>query len=923
MKLRALLLVVLAAFFPAALSAAAITDLASNAIATGTSTDRVTFTSNSAGVYETFILVSPTISSATYNASTGVLAVTATNMATNDTITVSKLTLTGEGGTTRTLTTANVTASSATAFSVTLNASDRAAVDVILNKNGTASSGGTTYNLAAADDWESAITFGNTAVATAAITVSSVAIPTITSATYDATTGVLAVTGTGFLAKSGAANDIDVSKLSLVGEGGTSSTLTTTSVEITTATTFSVTLNATDRAAVNQILNKNGTSSTGATTYNLAAAEDWAAGADAAVTTADLTGNAVTVSNVAVPTITSATYDATTGVLAVTGTGLLKLSGATNDIDVTKLTLTGDSTAYTLTTTSVEISSGTAFSVTLNSTDKTALTTRLNKNGTTSNGSVTYNLAAAEDWNAGAAAAVVIADLTGNGVTVSNAAAVPTVSAISPTSGTTAGGTSVTITGTNFTGATGVTIGGTAATSVVVVSATSITCVTPAGTAGAQSVVVTTPGGSNSANSLYTYVVPTVPGAPTSPTIVDFGSTTARVTFAAPASNGNAPITSYTVTSSPGNISASAFAYPITVAGLTNGTAYTFTVTATNSVGTSTASTASASVTPLPVTRLTLDYGSGPNGTTGQYTSQAIVNGTPAIAYNNATDANLMFARNSAVDGSGAWTISTVDYAGNVGQYASLAVVNGNPAIAYYDTTNLDLKYARALDASGTTWGTPVTLDSTGIVGQFTSLAVVNGNPAISYYDGTSGDLKYVRATTANGTLASDWGSPATLASTGDVGQYTSLAIVNGNPAISYYDVTNGDLKYIRATTTSGTLAADWGTPATLDSTGDVGLYTSLAVINGNPAISYHDFTNFDLKYVRALDASGTTWGTPATLDSSANVGLYTSLAVVNGFPAISYFKATNQDLKYIIATTASGTLATDWGTPVTLDSTG
>jgi uncharacterized delta-60 repeat protein len=82
----------------------------------------------------------------------------------------------------------------------------------------------------------------------------------------------------------------------------------------------------------------------------------------------------------------------------------------------------------------------------------------------------------------------------------------PTVTSISPTSGPTTGGTSVTITGTNLTGATGVTIGGAAARSVMVVSATSITCTTPAGTKGTKSVVVTTPGGSNVSNSLFTYI---------------------------------------------------------------------------------------------------------------------------------------------------------------------------------------------------------------------------------------------------------------------------------------------------------------------------------------------------------------------------------------------------------------------------------
>jgi len=86
----------------------------------------------------------------------------------------------------------------------------------------------------------------------------------------------------------------------------------------------------------------------------------------------------------------------------------------------------------------------------------------------------------------------------------------PTLTSISPNVGGISGGAAVTLTGANFTGATGVTIGGVACTSVVVVSATSITCVTPAGSAGDASVVVTTPDGSNGANTLWRYL-PTGP----------------------------------------------------------------------------------------------------------------------------------------------------------------------------------------------------------------------------------------------------------------------------------------------------------------------------------------------------------------------------------------------------------------------------
>ena len=92
----------------------------------------------------------------------------------------------------------------------------------------------------------------------------------------------------------------------------------------------------------------------------------------------------------------------------------------------------------------------------------------------------------------------------------------------------------------------------------------------------------------------------TPPTAPTIGTATTASATSATVTFTAPASNGGSAITSYTATSSPGGLTgtlAGATAGTITVTGLTASTAYTFTVTATNSEGTSTASSASNSIT--------------------------------------------------------------------------------------------------------------------------------------------------------------------------------------------------------------------------------------------------------------------------------------------------------------------------------------
>ena len=109
----------------------------------------------------------------------------------------------------------------------------------------------------------------------------------------------------------------------------------------------------------------------------------------------------------------------------------------------------------------------------------------------------------------------------------------PTLNSITPTSGTTAGGTSVTLAGANLTGAS-VSFSGTLATSVVAnPTGTQITAITPAHAAGAVSVTVTTTGGTSSAVT-YTYVTPTS-SAPT-------------LTSISPASGSSAGGTSVTLT---------------------------------------------------------------------------------------------------------------------------------------------------------------------------------------------------------------------------------------------------------------------------------------------------------------------------------------------------------------------------------------
>jgi hypothetical protein len=95
-------------------------------------------------------------------------------------------------------------------------------------------------------------------------------------------------------------------------------------------------------------------------------------------------------------------------------------------------------------------------------------------------------------------------DTLTNGFTYHNP---PSLALASPDNGPPSGGTAVTLTGNDFTGigVTTVTFGGASATSVVVVNTTTITCVTPAGTAGAVDVVVTNDFGTDTLINGFSY----------------------------------------------------------------------------------------------------------------------------------------------------------------------------------------------------------------------------------------------------------------------------------------------------------------------------------------------------------------------------------------------------------------------------------
>ena len=162
----------------------------------------------------------------------------------------------------------------------------------------------------------------------------------------------------------------------------------------------------------------------------------------------------------------------------------------------------------------------------------------------------------------------------------------PVVTGMDPASGPTAGGTTVTITGTDLSGAS-VDLDGVAVTTTSN-TATQIAFTTPASPAGPVTVTVTTPGGSVAAGAFAfidpavpPVIVPSPPGTPTATP----GPGSASVSWSAPTDEGSFPVTHYEVRSAPAGGSCLTPEVSCEITGLRSGVAYTFTVRALSGAG--------------------------------------------------------------------------------------------------------------------------------------------------------------------------------------------------------------------------------------------------------------------------------------------------------------------------------------------------
>jgi uncharacterized caspase-like protein len=280
----------------------------------------------------------------------------------------------------------------------------------------------------------------------------------------------------------------------------------------------------------------------------------------------------------------------------------------------------------------------------------------------------------------------------------------------------------------------------------------------------------------------------------------------------------------------------------------------------------------------------TIDSGSN----MGLYNSLALDSSDrPRISYYDATAGDLMYAYH---DGS-TWQKSAVDSTGDVGRYTSLALdSNEYPHISYSDWGNGHLKYAYYDGA----WH-PATIDSASDTGWYTSLALdSNDVPRVcSYRAGPCGTDAYcnLRCLRRNGS----WVMDVHHYSTGTIGEYNSLMVDHDDhPHVSYYDRTNGWLRYLYH---DGT-AWQWGL-SIADNASNVGTDTSLDVdTSGHPHIAYLRVIPNDNNLLYAYH-DGTGWYTE-TVDAVGDVGRSASLALDSaGRPHISYYDLSNDTLKY------------------------
>ncbi|WP_174557531.1 beta strand repeat-containing protein, partial [Nocardia vaccinii] len=384
---------------------------------------------------------------------------------------------------------------------------------------------------------------------------------------------------------------------------------------------------------------------------------------------------------------------------------------------------------------------------------------------------------------------------TSNGVAFTYVA-VPTLSTVVPNAGSVAGGTTVVLTGTNLTGATAVSFGATPATSFTVDSATQITAVAPAGTAGTVQVTVTTAGGTSNGVA-YTYIaVPTLIAAVPNVGSVTGGTTVVltgtALTGATAVSFGGTPATSFTVDSAtkitavaPAGTAGTVLITVTTAGGTSNGVAYTYVavptlITVVPNVG--------------PVTGGTTVVLTGTNLTGATAVS---FGGTPATSFTVDSATQITAVAPAGIAGTVQVTVTTAGGTSNGVAFTYVAV----PTLT-----------AIVPNVGSVTGGTTVVLTGTDLTGA--TAVNFGGTPATSF---TVDSPTQITAVAPAGTAGTVLVTVTTAGGTSNGGAYTYVAV----PTLTSLTPTSGSVAggitvVLTGTNLTGATAVSFdGTPAT------------------------------------------------------------------------------------------------------------
>jgi hypothetical protein len=270
---------------------------------------------------------------------------------------------------------------------------------------------------------------------------------------------------------------------------------------------------------------------------------------------------------------------------------------------------------------------------------------------------------------------------------------------------------------------------------------------------------------------------------------------------------------------------------------------------------------------------------------------------SPMVAWYETNSTSLYFSRASSADGS-VWPapVQVVNHS-DVGRYCSLGLVNGNPAISYYNAGTRNLEFIRATNSFGVfNSAARVVVDGAAGAGRYSSLATIQGRPAMACYytQGILNSIVFYRASDINGAA---WGPRREVAATSQAlgnERLVALAEVNGLPAIAYFDLAAGQVKFVRANNVDGT---SWSAPAAAfpATAGDC----ELEVINGRPTLLFH--TGSQVRIATAQDVNGSVWSSPVTPALGSLSPTLGGLIANGSVPGVFYAAAgTNQTLRYV-----------------------